>query len=118
MISFAVWQILIKFFPLKFKAIDYFLTTLFAFSFVFFGIAVLKEDARLSITTYVWSSFGLPLFTAQLLGIDYLTQFVPIENFIWVLLAYLLAIPVIVLGLAVYLILVCWTATPVYMSSQ
>jgi len=117
-ISFAIWQILTKFFPLKFKAIDYSLTLLFAFSFVLFVIAVLKESEALSVAAYIWSSFGLPLFAVQLLGIDYLTQFVPIENFVWVLLAYLLAIPFIVSGLAVYLILVCKTATQVYMRAQ
>lgn len=106
-ISFVTWQILIKFFPLSFKLVDYSLTLLFAFSIILFVIAVLKESESLSAVTHYWSSVGLPVFTAQFLGIDYLTQFVPVESFILVLLVYLSMLPFIVSGLVLYQSLVC-----------
>lgn len=106
-ISFLIWQMLVKFFPLTFKLIDYALTLLFAFSIVLFVIAVLTESEVVSMVAHYWCSFCLPVFAIQLLAIDYLTQFVAIEDFIWFFLVYWLMLPFTVSGLAVYSHLVC-----------
>jgi len=112
LISFVTWQVVIRFLPLSFKLVEYSLILLFAFSIVLFVTAVLKESKRLSFVSHYWSSVCLPAFTAQLLGIDYITQFVLIEDFIWVALIYIfVALPFIVAGLAIFQSLVCWYAS-------
>ena len=102
MISFVIWQMLVKFFPLAFKLIDYALSLLFAFSIVLFVIAVLTGSEVVSMVAHYWCSFCLPVFAIQLLAIDYLTQFVAIEDFIWVFLVYWFMLPFIISGLALY----------------
>lgn len=111
LISFVTWQVLAKFFPVSLRLIEYSLVSLFAFSIVLFVIAVLKESKRLSFISHYWSSVCLPIFTAQLLGVDYITQFVPIENLIWIALVYVVILPFIVSGLAVFQSLVCMYAS-------
>lgn len=106
-VSFVIWQMLVKFFPLTFKIVDYALSLLFAFSIVLFVIAVLTESEVVSMVAHYWCSFYLPVFAIQLLAINYLTKFVAVEDFIWVFLVYWLMLPFIVSGLAVYSNLVC-----------
>jgi len=106
-VSFVIWQMLVKFFPLTFKIVDYALSLLFAFSIVLFVIAVLTESEVVSMVAHYWCSFYLPVFAIQLLAINYLTKFVAVEDFIWVFLVYWLMLPFIVSGLALCSNLVC-----------
>jgi len=106
-VSFFTWQLLNRFLPLAVNVLNYSLTGLFGFTIMIYVISVLKENKSLSKVAYYWSSLGLPVFTGQIIGIDYLTQFVPINLHILVLTLYLLALPFLVAGLMVYNYVVC-----------
>jgi hypothetical protein len=108
-ISFFTWQLVTKFLPLKVNALNYLLSGLFGFTITIYVISVLKEYKTLSMLAYYWSSFCLPIFAAQIIGIDYLTQFVPVNLYIWVLILYFLALPFLLPALVAYNYVVCGT---------
>lgn len=106
LLSFIVWRVLVWLFPLRSKLIEGVLVVLFAFSLLLIAVAVLKRSEPLSLVAFSWCSVLLPIFTAQFLGIDYISQFVPEEHLIWALLAYMVVLTFVVPAMMIYQALV------------
>ena len=109
LVSFMVWRVITNFFPLTIKLIEIALTGLFAFSAILLVLARLKESKVVSMVAYYWCSLLLPLSASQLLAMEYLTQFVSINNFIWVFMIYWAMLPFVVAGLVLYSNMICWS---------
>lgn len=102
LIYFVIWRVLVWLFPLQSKLIEGALIMLFAFSLILVTVTVLKRSEPLSLIAFCWCSIFLPIFTAQFLGIDYISQFVPEENLIWALLVYMVVLTFVVPALMIY----------------